>query len=54
MKFKHFLKATAAQFVDNFTISGSATNSPAVPEPLSFIGTLIGGAAALRMRKKLR
>ena len=48
------IPVTPFQFVDNFTISGSATNSPAVPEPFSVIGTLIGGAAALRMRKKLR
>ena len=30
-----------------------ATKSTPVPEPLTVIGTIIGGAAALRMRKKL-
>jgi hypothetical protein len=32
-------------------LTGSST---AVPEPLTIIGTLIGGTAALRMRKKLK
>jgi hypothetical protein len=32
--------------------SGIATTQP-IPEPLSIIGTLIGGGAILRMRKKL-
>jgi hypothetical protein len=39
------------------TISGLGNISPsttsAVPEPFSIVGTLIGGTAALRMRKKL-
>ena len=29
-------------------------NSTAVPEPFTIVGTLIGGTAALRMRKKLK
>ncbi|PSB51938.1 PEP-CTERM sorting domain-containing protein [Chamaesiphon polymorphus CCALA 037] len=47
---------------DNFNNSGAFTvSSPttlptttAVPEPFTIIGTLIGGAAAVRMRKKLK
>jgi hypothetical protein len=41
-----------------YTLSGSITSNagPAtsVPEPLTIVGTLIGGTAALRMRKKLK
>ena len=35
-----------------FVESGTATTQP-IPEPLSIIGTLIGGGAVWRMRKKL-
>lgn len=35
-------------------IAPTAAPSSAVPEPFTIIGTLIGGTAALRMRKKLR
>uniref|UniRef100_UPI00286A544B PEP-CTERM sorting domain-containing protein n=1 Tax=Chamaesiphon sp. VAR_48_metabat_135_sub TaxID=2964699 RepID=UPI00286A544B len=31
-----------------------ASNSTAVPEPFTIIGTLVGGTAAIRMRKKLK
>jgi hypothetical protein len=31
-----------------------ATAPTAVPEPLTIIGTIIGGTAAMRMRKKLK
>jgi hypothetical protein len=35
--------------------SGSANGSPMeVPEPFTIVGTLVGGSAALRMRKKLK
>ncbi len=40
----------------SFTIASTravAPSSTAVPEPLTIVGTLIGGTAALRMRKKL-
>ncbi len=37
-----------------FAPSASALNPTAVPEPFTIIGTLIGGTAALRMRKKLK
>jgi hypothetical protein len=41
----------------NNTISGAGTITPstttAVPEPFTIFGTLIGGTAAMRMRKKL-
>ncbi|WP_309744276.1 PEP-CTERM sorting domain-containing protein [Chamaesiphon sp. OTE_20_metabat_361] len=40
-------------FIDNFT-SRSADNATAVPEPFTIVGTLIGGTAALRMRKKIK
>jgi hypothetical protein len=43
-----------SQNVDNFTISGSATGDTAVPEPFTIIGSLVGGTAAFRMRKKLK
>jgi hypothetical protein len=38
-----------------FTVSGSINQATtAVPEPFTIIGTLIGGTAAVRMRKKLK
>lgn len=40
-----------AAIIDNIQL-GTAT-AQSVPEPFSIIGTLVGGAAALRMRKKL-
>jgi hypothetical protein len=36
------------------TISQAGTPATDVPEPLTIVGTLIGGTAALRMRKKLK
>jgi hypothetical protein len=39
-------------FVSRLVDSGTATTQP-IPEPLSIIGTLIGGGAVWRMRKKL-
>jgi sugar lactone lactonase YvrE len=36
------------------TLAFAPSTSTAVPEPFTIIGTLIGGAAALRMRKKLK
>jgi hypothetical protein len=41
----------------NIVAAGQAYNLPAstaVPEPFTIIGTLVGGSAALRMRKKLK
>lgn len=35
-------------------LTGSAAASTAVPEPFTIVGTLIGGTAAMRMRKKLK
>jgi hypothetical protein len=35
------------------TITGPGNVLTAVPEPFTIIGTLVGGTAALRMRKKL-
>jgi hypothetical protein len=37
---------------DNINVSAAATT--AVPEPFTIIGTLVGGTAAFRMRKKLK
>ena len=38
-----------------FAISGSINSAPtAVPEPFTIIGTLIGGTAAFRIRRKLK
>jgi hypothetical protein len=38
-----------------FLQGGSITSTPtAVPEPFTIVGTLIGGAAALRMRKRFK
>ncbi|WP_310485548.1 PEP-CTERM sorting domain-containing protein [Chamaesiphon sp. VAR_48_metabat_403] len=39
--------------LDNFRF-GTANAATAVPEPFTIIGTLVGGTAALRMRKKLK
>jgi hypothetical protein len=39
--------------LDNVVLS-STSASTAVPEPFTIIGTLIGGTAAVRMRKKLK
>lgn len=43
-------------YLSSFTNGGAASFGPvvAVPEPFSIIGTLVGGTAALRMRKKLK
>ena len=40
-------------YIDNFT-STNVSNTQQVPEPFTVIGTLIGGTAAIRMRKKLK
>jgi hypothetical protein len=44
--------------LDNVNLERLAANVPgpsaAVPEPFTIIGTLVGGTAALRMRKKLK
>jgi hypothetical protein len=38
----------------SFAVSGSIVDAQAVPEPFTIVGTLIGGTAALRMKKKLK
>jgi hypothetical protein len=44
----------AASAIDNVVVNGDAPlPSTAAPEPFTIIGTLIGGTAAVRMRKKL-
>jgi hypothetical protein len=43
----------SAQF-DNINVSAASTGTTAVPEPFTIIGTVIGGTAAVRMRKKLK
>ena len=40
--------------LDNFRYGFSNTNTTAVPEPFTIIGTLVGGTAAFRIRKKLK
>jgi hypothetical protein len=40
-------------FIDNFTTT-SVANATSVPEPFTIVGTLVGGTAALRMRKKIK
>jgi hypothetical protein len=54
------LPALSFTFNDNpesggggYSISLSPTNPLSVPEPFSVIGTIVGGTAAFRMRKKL-
>jgi hypothetical protein len=37
-----------------FTVDVNSNATTAVPEPFTIIGTLVGGTAALRMRKKLK
>jgi hypothetical protein len=36
-----------------FQVQGFTSASQPVPEPFTIVGTLVGGTAALRMRKKL-
>jgi hypothetical protein len=40
--------------LDNFKFGTGSNNATSVPEPFTIIGTLIGGTAALRLRKKLK
>jgi hypothetical protein len=43
-------------YTDNtsgYIVSGSISSTP-VPEPFTIVGTLVGGTAAVRMRKKLK
>jgi hypothetical protein len=47
-----FFGRTSAYAVDILNVNN--TTSTAVPEPFTVIGTLIGGTAAFRMRKKLK
>jgi hypothetical protein len=51
-----FFKVNDTDYLDNtgsFAVSGSI-NSTVVPEPFTIVGTLVGGTAAVRMRKKLK
>jgi hypothetical protein len=41
-----------ALYLDNVVVNSAATTS--VPEPFTIVGTLVGGTAAFRMRKKLK
>jgi hypothetical protein len=47
-----FTATAGATQLDNFRF-GTA-NPTSVPEPFTVIGTLVGGTAAFRMRKKLK
>jgi hypothetical protein len=40
--------------IDNLRFNAAAASTTAVPEPFTIVGTLIGGSAAMRMRKKLK
>jgi hypothetical protein len=40
--------------LDNFRFGTAAVATASVPEPFTVIGTLVGGTAALRIRKKLK
>ncbi len=44
----------SAVFLKNNSFSSTPVYGQAVPEPFTVIGTLIGGTAAFRMRKKLK
>lgn len=44
----------SAVFLQLNSFSGTNPDATAVPEPFTIIGTLIGGTAAVRMRKKLK
>ncbi len=64
--FDQFSQATTGGFISSvpsrasvpnvYTLTGSISQAGAtdVPEPFTIVGTLIGGTAALRMRKKLK
>jgi hypothetical protein len=49
-------RLSGSNIVAAATANGSAngSSSTAVPEPFTIIGTIVGGSAALRMRKKLK
>jgi hypothetical protein len=42
-----------ASAFDNVSVNGPASPGTPAPEPFTIIGTLIGGSAAIRMRRKL-
>ena len=46
--------AIAAQYSALVVVPDTRTAATTVPEPFTIIGTLVGGTAALRMRKKLK
>ncbi|WP_295621353.1 PEP-CTERM sorting domain-containing protein [Chamaesiphon sp. GL140_3_metabinner_50] len=45
---------TSAPQFDNINVSATVPGATAVPEPFTIIGTVIGGTAAVRMRRKLK
>jgi hypothetical protein len=49
-----FRATNGLTLIDNFRFGRANTVATAVPEPFTIIGTLVGGTAALRMRKKLK
>jgi hypothetical protein len=49
-----FLATSGFTELDNFRFGRANIVATAVPEPFTIIGTLVGGTAALRMRKKLK
>jgi hypothetical protein len=49
-----FTTGASNAILDNFRFGTGSNNATSVPEPFTIIGTLIGGTAAVRMRKKLK
>ena len=49
-----FFGQTSAYAFDILNVTSASTAATAVPEPFTIVGTLIGGATALRMRKRLK
>jgi hypothetical protein len=49
-----FFGRTSAYAFDILNVTTASAASTAVPEPFTIVGTLIGGTAALRLRKRLK
>jgi hypothetical protein len=52
-KLSFIFNNVAASAIDNVIVDGLKPTGTPAPEPFTIIGTLIGGSAAIRMRKKL-
>jgi hypothetical protein len=49
-----FFGRNSAYAFDILNVTSASTAATAVPEPFTIVGTLIGGTAALKMRKRLK